>query len=152
MSGILLLCRHGNTFNKGEKVFMVGSRNDMELTKEGREQAESLGDALNHANLIPERIIAGPLKRTVEFAEIIRTKLSSDSKSEQSSARIDNRLRELDYGEWEGLSDPEIKARWGEESFKLWQGFVFFNKFCLVPLEKNSRISLLICDFKAIVE
>jgi probable phosphoglycerate mutase len=121
MSGILLLCRHGNTFNKGDKVFMVGSRHDMELTKEGREQAESLGDALNRARLIPERIIAGPLKRTVEFAEIILTKLSSDSKSEQSSARIDNRLLELDYGEWEGLSDPEIKARWGEESFKLWQ-------------------------------
>jgi len=117
MSGTLILCRHGNTFNKGDKVFMVGARHDLELTKEGREQAASLGDALNHANLIPERIIAGPLKRTVEFAEIVQTKL----RFERKAALIDDRLRELDYGEWEGLSDAEIKARWGEESFKLWQ-------------------------------
>jgi probable phosphoglycerate mutase len=89
----------------------------MELTKEGREQAASLGDALNRVRLIPERIIAGPLKRTVEFSEIVQTKL----KFERKAALIDDRLRELDYGEWEGLSDAEIKARWGEESFELWQ-------------------------------
>jgi len=81
----------------------------------------SLGDALNKANLVPERIVAGPLKRTVEFAQIIQTMFGGEFKSEQRIVRTDNRLRELDFGEWEGLSDPEIKARWGEDSFKLWQ-------------------------------
>ena len=43
---LLLLARHGNTFNKGDKIVWVGARTDLPLTAKGREQALALGQAL----------------------------------------------------------------------------------------------------------
>ena len=40
---LLLLARHGNTFDKGDKVVWVGARTDLPLTAKGREQARALG-------------------------------------------------------------------------------------------------------------
>jgi broad specificity phosphatase PhoE len=60
---------------------------------------------------------AGPLERTREFASLIIETLSL---SKQVS--IDQRLIELDYGTWSGLSDSEIVALSGSsEQLKAWQ-------------------------------
>jgi phosphoserine phosphatase len=52
-----------------------------------------------------DRVISSPLVRAQETARICRP-----------SARIetDERLAEADYGEWEGHTRPQIKARWPE--------------------------------------
>jgi probable phosphoglycerate mutase len=39
--------------------------------------------------------------------------------------RLDERLRETHFGEWQGLTGPEIVARWPEEfvAWQRWEGF-----------------------------
>ncbi len=116
MRRLLILCRHGNTFNPGEKVYIVGSKQDLPLTSVGKAQALAVGQALKRQSLIPSRILAAPLKRTREFAELV-----GDSFGLASGVVSDTRLTELDYGVWGGLSDAEIVERWGSDSLHRWQ-------------------------------
>lgn len=116
MRRLVVLCRHGNTFNVGDKVVMVGSGQDLALTALGKAQAVAVGQALMQKSLIPQHVLAAPLRRTREFAEIVAelTRVSC-------GVVIDNRLTELDYGAWGGLCDDEIRLRWGDESLSRWQ-------------------------------
>lgn len=116
MRRLVVLCRHGNTFNAGEKVVMVGAGQDLALTVVGKAQAASVGQALKQVGLIPQRVVAGPLRRTREFADIV-----SELVGGSLNVTIDNRLTELDYGAWGGLSDEEIRQQWGDESLRRWQ-------------------------------
>jgi broad specificity phosphatase PhoE len=116
MRHLVVLCRHGNTFNAGEKVVMVGAREDLPLTEAGYAQADVVADALRSASLVPARVYAGPLRRTSEFARRIIERLGFNK-----GAAIDPRLTELDYGEWSGLSDHEIAERWGASVLEAWQ-------------------------------
>ena len=111
----LILCRHGNTFEKGDRVFFAGSREDLPLVERGRQQAVEAGEALARAGIKPAQVFCGPLKRTKETASIIsgRTGLPSD-------LIIDTRLNELDYGDWAGLSSDEISTRWGKDVLDSW--------------------------------
>ena len=112
----LYLVRHGNTFAPGEKVVWVGSRNDLPLVEKGLEQANAAGRWFAENAIIPSAIYCGPLSRTRTFAGIISTKLAL-----ASNPIVDDRLNELDYGEWSGLSDAEVIERFGEEDFKGWR-------------------------------
>jgi broad specificity phosphatase PhoE len=116
MNPTVILCRHGNTFAKGEKVVMVGARDDLPLTAEGLEQARAIGAVLGQAAIQLDRVLSGPLQRTKVFAErlMIETRYAGP-------LSIDARLTELDYGAWSGLSDDEIKTRYGNEVLSRWQ-------------------------------
>jgi probable phosphoglycerate mutase len=116
MKPLVILCRHGNTFEKGDKVVMVGAHEDLPLTSYGVEQAKSVGRALAAGNVTPDRVISGPLKRTKVFAEhvIAETKAAT-------SLEIDHRLVEFDYGSWSGLSNEEIIALSGKDALDAWQ-------------------------------
>jgi broad specificity phosphatase PhoE len=116
MRHLLILCRHGNTFNSGEKVVMVGASQDLPLTPAGKAQAVAVGQALKRSLMVPQKIVAGPLKRTREFAEIV-----SELVGVSTGVCIDERLTELDYGAWGGLSDDEIRHQWGDEELRRWQ-------------------------------
>ena len=76
---LLLLARHGNTFNKGDKVVWVGARTDLPLTAKGREQALALGQALAPFAPRIKRVISGPLLRTREHAGILGDALKAPS-------------------------------------------------------------------------
>ena len=116
MKSVLILCRHGNTFAKGEKVVMVGAREDLPLTTRGIEQAHAVGTALVSSRIVPARIVSGPLQRTRVFAERVKTVTQSEAELE-----IDPRLTEFDYGAWSGLSNEEIAALSGAEALEAWQ-------------------------------
>lgn len=107
---LLILVRHGNTFKAGEKTYRVGCRNDLPLVQLGLEQAELFATALLEKNVMPSAIYCGPLQRTREFAQIVAQRLNL-----ASHPIVDDRLNELDYGLWSGLSDEEIKAKFGNE-------------------------------------
>jgi probable phosphoglycerate mutase len=108
----LILARHGNTFGPGDKVTWVGSTNDLPLVQSGLEQAERAAAALESTTLAA--IYCAPLLRTKKFAEIV-----ADKQATKPTPIIDNRLTELDYGDWSGLSDDEIAAKFGD-SLKNW--------------------------------
>lgn len=114
----LILSRHGNTFDKGEKVVMAGLTNDLPLVGKGEEQARALGKKLKADGVTPVAFYCSELQRTKRYAELVIEELGIDAKP-----IVDSRLNELDYGNWTGLSDEEIIAKFGQESFDAWQKY-----------------------------
>src|SRR5947209_2254065 len=112
---LLLLARHGNTFEPDDKVVWAGARTDLLLAAKGREQAAALAAALFAVKPRLTRIIVGPLKRTREYGERVAHGLDFSCAIE-----VDERLREIDYGLWEGKSQEEIHALGGEHELKAW--------------------------------
>jgi broad specificity phosphatase PhoE len=112
---LLLLARHGNTFGAGDKVVWVGARTDLPLTTKGQQQAVALGEALKPIKQQVGRFVSGPLVRTREHAAIACRVLGF-----QGSIGVEERLREIDYGLWEGKSSEEIEAEFGDAELKAW--------------------------------
>lgn len=109
----LILARHGNTFAPQDKVVWVGSANDLPLVESGMAQAKRLADALAHTKLAA--IYCAPLLRTKRMAQEVAA-----AQMQPLTPIIDNRLTELDYGDWSGLSDSEIIERFGEAALTNW--------------------------------
>jgi probable phosphoglycerate mutase len=112
----VVLARHGNTFEPGERPVWIGARTDLALVAKGREQATRIGEALKAADLAPRRALAGPLKRTRETA---RLALSAAGVADVD-VEIDPRLTEIDYGIWEGKSSDEIRSMGWQEELRAW--------------------------------
>jgi len=111
----LILARHGDTFNPGDRVVFVGARNDLPLTENGRAQACALGELLSRSHLGKLGVLCGPLQRTKVYAEIATQALSPAPK-----ITVDTRLNELDYGKWAGLTNDEVRATFGEGELSAW--------------------------------
>lgn len=109
---LLYLTRHGETiWNRLGKTQGI---QDTSLTDLGRIQAKKLGEQLKKNNNI-NAIYCSDLLRARETAEIIGKEISI----EPTSSPL---LREVAFGNWEGLSIPEIEeqypgqlARWRNE-------------------------------------
>jgi broad specificity phosphatase PhoE len=99
----LLLVRHGQTpWNAAGRWQGFG---DPGLTPLGRDQARELAAKLRVESQEPwHRIIASDLERARETASILAESLAL-------SVEIDLRLRELDVGNWTGLTRSEIETR-----------------------------------------
>src|SRR5262245_8217779 len=113
----LILARHGNTFDPGDRPVWVGARTDLPLVAKGRDQAIKLGQALKAADLVPRRVLAGPLRRTRETASLAL----AASGATVDTIDIDDRLREIDYGLWEGKSSDEIRLMGGGVDLEAWE-------------------------------
>jgi len=108
---VLYYVRHGETdFNSEGRL---QGRRDTVLNAHGRRQAAECG-ALLHDLFVRDRrrpgdfeYVSSPLKRARETMEILRATLGL----EPHDYEIDARLIEIAYGEWEGLTLPEIEAR-----------------------------------------
>ena len=111
----LILSRHGNTFGPHDPVYWVGARNDLPLVESGIAQALRLARAVLESGITLDAIYSGPLKRTRQYAEIV--KQSTNSKA---PLIIDERLNEIDYGEWSGLNDGQISKRFGVKDLEDW--------------------------------
>jgi probable phosphoglycerate mutase len=101
----LILTRHGQA---AAGDVMLGGQLDMALLTRGREEAEALARRLSGVRI--DRIVSSPMLRALETAQMIAM---------GRPVEVDERLRELDYGRWEGLTyaeidahDPELRARW----------------------------------------
>jgi broad specificity phosphatase PhoE len=108
MRRLIIVGRHGNTFEASQKVVMVGAKQDLPLTEFGRQQARLVGEGLKSYASVVESVRAAPLARTLEYAQIL-----CGSAGVAPQVVIDQRLTELDYGAWGGLSDAEIVALCG---------------------------------------
>lgn len=116
MAAVLLLVRHGNTFNAGDKVVWCGARTDLPLTEAGEAQARALGERLRGLGVgALAGFLCGPLKRTKRAAELIAECAGWARAAVETEA-----LREIDYGAWEALSTEEIEALDGGDALTAW--------------------------------
>lgn len=103
----LYLIRHGETDWNAKRLLQ--GRRDIPLNAHGRSQAVASGLCLKWL-LAPSTdvdFIASPLSRTRETMEIVRQQLEMAPQD----FRTDDRLMEIDFGEWEGLDWRLIAER-----------------------------------------
>jgi probable phosphoglycerate mutase len=103
----LYFIRHGETDWNAE-ARLQGQR-DVPLNDFGRVQAEEAGARLRGIVLRYEDLdyVASPLSRTRETMELLREAIGLPP----ASYRMDDRLRELTFGAWEGLTWKEVRQR-----------------------------------------
>ncbi len=104
----ILLVRHGRTEDAAARRY--SGRRDVPLDEYGREQARILAGRL--AGEAIDLALTSDLARAVLTAGIILG-------GRPVSAVPDPRLREIDFGLWEGLTHEEILARDGE-AYRRW--------------------------------
>ena len=97
----LLLVRHGETDWNRERRFQGHA--DPPLNETGREQAHALAAELTSEGI--ELVYTSDLARAVETAEIVAARLGAAVRSMRD-------LREIDVGEWQGLTWQEIEERY----------------------------------------
>jgi broad specificity phosphatase PhoE len=108
---VLYYIRHGETdWNVGQRL--QGHR-DTPLNARGRGQAGACGHILLDLMVRDGRMaadcayVSSPLIRARETMELIRTAVDL----EPDAYDVDRRLIEISFGDWEGLTLPEIAAR-----------------------------------------
>ena len=108
----IYLFRHGETVWNAEK--RAQGHLDSPLTAAGREQARAMGRALAgelaRAGYEPSGVIvrASPLGRVRETLALA----AEAAGLRHDETCHDHRLREMSWGDWDGLNGSEIEARW----------------------------------------
>lgn len=95
--------RHGST--QWNALRRYQGRSDIPLSDEGRAQAKALAFALRGQHF--DAVYASDLQRALETARIIVADRDVD-------VIADPRMREFDFGQWEGLTWNDIVERWPE--------------------------------------
>jgi probable phosphoglycerate mutase len=108
----LILVRHGETYWNEERR-VQGGDSDIELNETGVKQASKLASFLSDKNI--DAVISSPLKRAVVTAEAI-------AEQHQLPVKIDDRLREIDVGELEGLLLSDLSTTFSHFLMQWWQG------------------------------
>lgn len=103
----LVLLRHGETALTPEKRFSGSGGTDPELSAAGRGQAERAAEHFAALGTVQE-IVSSPLRRCRETAAAVAGRLGLD-------VRIDEGLRETDFGAWEGLTFGEVRERYADD-------------------------------------
>jgi alpha-ribazole phosphatase/probable phosphoglycerate mutase len=109
----LFLVRHGQTDWNLTRHFQ--GQSDVPLNETGRQQATALVKRLSNQSF--EAIYSSDLQRAVETVKICRSDW-------QSNLRQDPRLREVNFGDWEGLTYNEIKEKY-PDSLATWERDVY---------------------------
>jgi broad specificity phosphatase PhoE/ribonuclease HI len=99
-----LLLRHGQTVLSIEKRF--SGTGDQELTEVGRAQAAAA--AIRLAGSGATAVVSSPVRRARETAMLVAGALDLEPVFEEG-------LRETDFGDWEGYTFAEVRARWPRE-------------------------------------
>ena len=97
----VILVRHGQTDWNQEGIFR--GRIDVELNAEGIQQARTIGEKLS--KIAVDGIYSSPLSRAMETSEIIAS-------FRNRAVQVLDELTDIDFGKWQGLSQPEAKERY----------------------------------------
>jgi broad specificity phosphatase PhoE len=121
----LLLLRHGQVESNKEMRY-VGLRDEV-LTELGEQQARALGESL--AGLPIVAILSSPLSRAQQTAGFV-------AEHHGLEVQTESRLREQNFGEWDGMSHGEIQER-DPELLK-----AFGSRDDVVPPDGESQITM----------
>lgn len=113
----LYLVRHGHTI--WNDTGGVAGRTDIALSDVGRDAARRLGASFSGEFEVNEWFCS-PLQRTRETSTILRTQLKRCTSSKTfPGVQLDDRLLELNFGDWEGMSWSEVHERY-EDQMNQW--------------------------------
>ena len=101
MAATLLLARHGETGWNVERRWQGHAESD--LTANGRAQAQALAGRLRGRGI--DAIYSSDLRRARDTAAIVAGELGLP-------VQVEEALREVDVGEWSGLTTDEIEKRY----------------------------------------
>lgn len=102
----LFLLRHAEVEERYHRIF--GGRIDMNLSALGHEQAGRLAGYL--ANITFDAIYASPMKRAQQTLEPL-------ARGRAVAAQTLDGLREVDFGDWTGLSWEGVHSQFGVSAF-----------------------------------
>ncbi len=114
MTTRLLLVRHGETDFNAQKRFQ--GQMDVPLNANGRLQATVLAKKIAEEHI--DVVVASDLKRASETAEIVMAGRGVE-------IVVDGRLRELNFGAWEGMTYAEIQES-DPQTLSTWEGDLMF--------------------------
>ena len=97
----LYIVRHGET--EWNKIGRYQGITNVPLNENGIAQAKACGNALKNVHF--DRILSSDLSRALVTAETIRG-------NRQLEIKTDERLRQINFGDWEKLLFTEIEERW----------------------------------------
>jgi broad specificity phosphatase PhoE len=109
MSLRLLLVRHAETDWNRERRYQGWT--DTPLSESGRVQAEAAGRLL--ASVPLAAVWSSPLRRAVDTAAAIAT-------PQHLGVGVSPAFKEMRFGEWEGLTVSEVRARFPEQ-YRVWE-------------------------------
>ena len=99
----LYMMRHGETVWNTERRYQ--GMTDIELSQTGIKQAECAEKRFENIEI--DKIYCSPLKRAMATAKPIAEAKKLDIIPEEN-------FREIHFGEWEGMTVPELKAKYGD--------------------------------------
>jgi broad specificity phosphatase PhoE len=105
----IVLVRHGETDWNRERRFQGHA--DTPLNEAGRAQAAELAELLREERL--SAVYTSPLRRANETAQIVAARLGL------RASELDP-LREIDVGDWQGLTVDEVRTRFPELAEVAW--------------------------------
>lgn len=111
----IILTRHGHICNESDAQVIAGRKYDFPLVESGGSQAELFGKMLLEQKISPVALLCGKARRTYRYAEIVAETIGM-----WGTPMLDERLEDLDYGDWTGLTEPEVALKYGEQTYTGW--------------------------------
>ncbi|MFD4870903.1 bifunctional RNase H/acid phosphatase [Streptomyces sp. NPDC058412] len=102
-----VLLRHGETALTPQKRFSGSGGSDPELSPAGRRQAAAVAEALAARGTV-QTVVSSPLRRCRETAQAVADRLGL-------AVTVEEGLREVDFGAWEGLTFAEVQERFPDD-------------------------------------
>ncbi len=109
MTTTIVLVRHGETDWNRERRYQGHA--DTPLNEAGRAQARELAEILRSEDL--GAVYTSPLRRASETARIVAARLGLEARELEP-------LREIDVGDWQGLTVDEVRTRFPERADVAW--------------------------------
>ena len=109
MPTTLVLVRHGETDWNRERRYQGHA--DTPLNTAGRRQARELATIVRSDGL--SAVYTSPLRRASETATIVAAELGLEARELEA-------LREIDVGDWQGLTVDEVRAQFPEQVAAAW--------------------------------
>jgi len=105
----VILVRHGVTAHTVEKRFSGGlASSNPGLSDEGRDQARAVGTWLAPLADAVDAVVASPVRRTLETAEIVAEML-------ERTVEVEHGFAEMEFGSWDGKTFQEVAEQHAED-------------------------------------